>query len=282
MSNKSIILTETELKAIIKDTVNETLNSYQKNLMNDFRQIFHPASFDNPLTYLMRKPIEEGITKTYPIDITIRYINDYFNKYHLNVFIRKGSTLTKDEKIIIEFPNTNDNFNIIDKALNLCGYYLGFPKEDEIVKNKNLWLTLEYEPRHQSDDTKQIKEEELTKLKIKYKKLKNKIEKERVEEFKTLKPFKNLYDIPDIPHVDKKTYNEIIIPNLVRCGAIPKKDLIIGKTYIGECHNASEAVWNGHTFVYERYKFGDTFDEEINHFEDVDGYDLFVPIKLKE
>ena len=53
MSNKSIILTETELKTIIKDTVNETLNSYQKNLMNDFRQIFHPASFDNPLTYLM-------------------------------------------------------------------------------------------------------------------------------------------------------------------------------------------------------------------------------------
>ena len=161
MSNKSIILTETELKAIIKDTVNETLNSYQKNLMNDFRQIFHPASFDNPLTYLMRKPIEEGITKTYPIDITIRYINDYFNKYHLNVFIRKGSTLTKDEKIIIEFPNTNDNFNIINKALYLCGYYLGFPKEDEIVKNKNLWLTLEYEPRHQSDDTQQIKEEEI-------------------------------------------------------------------------------------------------------------------------
>ena len=97
-----------------------------------------------------------------------------------------------------------------------------------------------------------------------------------------IKPFKNLYDIPDIPHVDKKTYNEIIIPNLVRCGAIPKKDLIIGKTYIGECRNASEAVWNGHTVVYKRYKFGDIFDEEINHFEDDDGYDLFVPIKLKE
>ena len=103
-----------------------------------------------------------------------------------------------------------------------------------------------------------------------------------VDEFKTMKPFKNLYDIPDIPHVDEKTYKEIIIPNLVRCGAIPKKDLIIGKTYIGECRNASEATWNGHTFVYERYKFGDTFDEEINHFEDDNGYDLFVPIKLKE
>ena len=124
--------------------------------------------------------------------------------------------------------------------------------------------------------------EELIKLKIKYEKLKNKIKKERVDEFKSMKPFKNLYDIPDIPRVDEKTYKEIIIPNLVRCGAIPKKDLIIGKTYIGECRNASEATWDGNTFVYKRHKFGDTFDEEINHFEDDDGYDLFVPIKLKE
>ena len=93
-------------------------------------------------------------------------------------------------------------------------------------------------------------EEELTKIKIKYENLKDKIKKERVDEFKTMKPFKNLYDIPHIPHVDEKTYKEIIIPNLIRCGAIPKKDLINGKTYIGECRNASEAIWNGHTFVY--------------------------------
>ena len=151
--------------------------------------------------------------------------------------------------------------------------------KNEEEKERNTLLKLS---RQIFQEKENYTEEELSKLKIKYEKLKNKIKKERVEEFKIMKPFKNLYDIPDIPQVDEKTHKEIIIPNLIRCGAIPKKDLIIGKTYIGECRNASEAVWNGHTFVYERYKFGDTFDEEINHFEDDDGYDLFVPIKLKE
>ena len=146
-------------------------------------------------------------------------------------------------------------------------------------KERNTLLELNRQIFHEKEN---YTEEELSKLKIKYEKLKNKIKKERVDEFKTMKPFKNLDDIPSIPHVDEKTYKGIIIPNLVRCGAIPKKNLIIGKTYIGECRNASEAIWNGYTFVYKRHKFGDTFDEEINHFEDDDGYDLFVPIKLKE
>ena len=102
-----------------------------------------------------------------------------------------------------------------------------------------------------------------------------------IERFKSLSPFKAVEDIPSIPRVDDKTYKEIIIPNLIRCGAIPKKDLIIGRTYIGECRNASEAVWNGKTFTYKRHKFGTSFDEDINHFEDDDGYDLFVPLFLK-
>lgn len=35
-------------------------------------------------------------------------------------------------------------------------------------------------------------------------------------------------------------------------------------------------------FVYERYKFGFTYKDSVNHFQDDDGYDLFVPIKEKE
>lgn len=103
-----------------------------------------------------------------------------------------------------------------------------------------------------------------------------------IERFKTMKPFNTENDIPEVPNIDLKNYNKFIIPNLIRCGAIPKKDLIVGKTYIGSCRNSSEAVWNGKTFEYKRYKFGMTFDDEINHFEDNDGYDLFVPLKEKE
>jgi hypothetical protein len=88
--------------------------------------------------------------------------------------------------------------------------------------------------------------------------------------------------IPDIPKTSPDVYNDIIIPALIRCGAIPKSQLEVGATYIGSCRNASEAVWLGDKFEYQRYKFGYTFPETINHFEDDNGYDLFVPIKKKD
>lgn len=119
-------------------------------------------------------------------------------------------------------------------------------------------------------------------------KVKEKLKKEKEERLvKTIKrlnemiPFTEEY-IPEPPIVDKDTYNNVVIPNFIRCGAIPKDKLIVGKTYIGSCRNASEAVWLGNEFEYMRYKFGFTYPERINHFQDDDGHDLFVPIKVKE
>lgn len=65
------------------------------------------------------------------------------------------------------------------------------------------------------------------------------------------------------------------------CVPIPKNELVAGTTYPGECRNASEAEWTGDHFVYRRYKWGNIFLEDINHYEDDDGYDVFVPIKMK-
>lgn len=120
-------------------------------------------------------------------------------------------------------------------------------------------------------------------------KVKDKLQKEKegryniiLEYWKNRKPFKDEDDIPSIPIVSKEDYENIIIPNIIRCGGIPKDKLIVGKTYIGDCRNASEAVWNGEKFTYMRTKFGNTYEEDINHFQDDDGYDLFVPIKIKE
>jgi len=62
---------------------------------------------------------------------------------------------------------------------------------------------------------------------------------------------------------------------------IPKDKLDVNQQYCGYCRNAREAIWNGNQFVYERYKWGSTFNETINHFEDDDGYDVFVPIIIK-
>ena len=84
-----------------------------------------------------------------------------------------------------------------------------------------------------------------------------------------MKPFTDIDDIPTVPKMETpEDYKEYVIKNYIRCGAIPKKDLIVGKTYLGDCRNASEAIW--------------IYDEEINHFEDDNGYDLFVPMKLKD
>lgn len=87
---------------------------------------------------------------------------------------------------------------------------------------------------------------------------------------------------PSIPKVSKEEYNTIVIPNLIKWGAIPKSKLIVGKTYKGYCRNASEAIWLGDKFEYDRYKFGMTYKETINHFEDDNGCDLFVPYKELE
>ena len=100
-----------------------------------------------------------------------------------------------------------------------------------------------------------------------------------LEHWKTRHPFKDENDIPSIPIVSKEDYENIIIPNIIRCGGIPKNKLEVGATYIGDCRNASEAIWNGEEFEYIRYKFGTSYKETINHFEDDDGYDVFVPIK---
>ena len=103
-----------------------------------------------------------------------------------------------------------------------------------------------------------------------------------LEYWQTRPIFKDEDDIPSIPIVNEEDYKNIIIPNIIRCGGIPKDKLEIGKTYIGSCRNASEATWNGEKFTYIRHKFETSYPEDINHFEDDNGYDLFVPIKLKD
>ena len=73
---------------------------------------------------------------------------------------------------------------------------------------------------------------------------------------------------------------KFIQKKMIELGAIPKDKLIVGHTYLGKCRNAGKAIWkeNGR-FEYIRTKFGCTYPEEINHFQDDNGYDLFTPIK---
>ena len=74
------------------------------------------------------------------------------------------------------------------------------------------------------------------------------IKHERYEQLKKylqeMKPFTDF--IPEVPKMQTpEDYEEYVVKNYIRCGAIPKKDLMVGKTYIGDCRNASEATWKG-------------------------------------
>ena len=105
-------------------------------------------------------------------------------------------------------------------------------------------------------------------------------EEKLIEYWNSKLPFKTVDDIPTLPVVNKTLWDNYFIPKLIELGAISKKDLMDRAEYAGSCRNASSAIWHAdkNVFVYRRYKFGSTFDEDINHFEDDNGFDLFVPL----
>jgi hypothetical protein len=85
----------------------------------------------------------------------------------------------------------------------------------------------------------------------------------------------------EVPRCQNKDEEMFVQDTLIKHGAIPLDKLEVGKTYVGFCRNAGEAVWKGDKFVYQRYKWGNMYYEEINHFQNDDGYDVFVPVRLK-
>jgi hypothetical protein len=112
----------------------------------------------------------------------------------------------------------------------------------------------------------------------------NKLEREKSmrEYWETLKPFTGVNDIPNLPRVETDEWNTFYVPKLIGAGAIPKKDLVDGQYYAGEHRRATIAKWDAtkNRFVYNRTKFNLTYEDDCNHFEDDDGYALFVPIRI--
>ena len=94
-----------------------------------------------------------------------------------------------------------------------------------------------------------------------------------------MKKFEKSTDIPDFPKCNTPEEHLQHCKEFIEAGAIPKSELVEGATYYGGCRNSEYAEWTGEKFVYKRTKFGNSYNEYINHFEDDDGYDLFIPIK---
>lgn len=126
------------------------------------------------------------------------------------------------------------------------------------------------------DELNKQLEEHVEKLQI------AKVEREKRirEHWENLPKFEHPNDVPELPTVDVKNWKEFYVPKLIEAGAIPKKDLVIGQVYIGEHRRATVARWTGEEFVYNRTKFNWVYEDVCNHFEDDDGYALFVPIRV--
>lgn len=102
------------------------------------------------------------------------------------------------------------------------------------------------------------------------------------EAYEGSEPFTDPDCMPDFPIADREEDRKWFEDKFIELGAIPKSQLVVGANYLGNCRNASKAKWLGDRFEYQRYKFGFTYSEYINHFQDDDGYDVFVPIKKLE
>ena len=126
-----------------------------------------------------------------------------------------------------------------------------------------------------------IKEEFILKFEAERLKLKEERNARIKEYWENLPRFETCEDVPAIPRVDEKEYKKCYVPKLIAAGAIPKADLVDGQFYYGEYRNANVGKWLAEKNVFEhwRYKFGFRIDE-CNHFEDDDGFALFVPIRL--
>ena len=141
----------------------EFLNSLSEDELDKlciyYADITHAAGHANPVTISMlnRPKINEGLIRTYPIEKTISYISSYFH-LHPRQIIKKISAKNGISQIHVFVPSIKDNVQVMIDAMRSCGYYLGTPRLENI--EPNTWVTLQFEPKIQEDNSEQIRNEE--------------------------------------------------------------------------------------------------------------------------
>ena len=61
---------------------------------------------------------------------------------------------------------------------------------------------------------------------------------------------------------------------------IKKEDLIVGKQYKCDARNFTIGTWNGKAFLYDRTKFGSTFEDLEYHWDDGIPYGTVKPLEI--
>ena len=136
----------------------DTLSTKKYNLSENTGR----TSYENPVSLhflqygLCETKLYEGLIMSYPIDKVIEYIKDYFK---LGDDIYKLECANEQEQIAVEVRNVGNNLHLIERAMDVCGYFLGFKKR--IYKGDGVeWVYLQFEPKFQKDESVLIRQTE--------------------------------------------------------------------------------------------------------------------------
>lgn len=161
-NHKKIVLNYDKIRKTNDKDVKKFLDSISdeeiKKIWIDYRKIIKCASHDNPLTTDMELLLSEALINTYPVDKTVEYISSYFDFIPEQIEVYKSEAENNIFHIIVYIPVINDNLKLLEKAMSLCGYYLGWPKREKIIEGQ--FNKLQFEPMIQKDESKIIRKEE--------------------------------------------------------------------------------------------------------------------------
>lgn len=158
---KKIIIEEKQYQRLFKDSLDENiekdilvkqfLDSLTREeleaLLINYGDIVHVASYSNPLTIQMGKNLHEGLIHTYPIGKTISYVKSYFQLNDRQ--IQEVQAENEVSHIVVLIPMIGDNIGQVQRAMALCGYYLGYNKEVDTEYGK--WVQMQFEPQIKDD-----------------------------------------------------------------------------------------------------------------------------------
>jgi hypothetical protein len=92
----------------------------------------------------------------------------------------------------------------------------------------------------------------------------------------SLEQFKVPLDVPRLP----KPLTDFHKRRLKELGAFTKDQLVRDEWYVGRFRVTDVAQWKGDRFLYVAESFNHKYVDYCNHFEDDDGYALFVPLRF--
>lgn len=148
---KPIFIKESIIYRLIRESVKKYFEKY--GAVN-YARIRKPAVFSNPLTYRLHEDLNEGLIRTYPIDKTISYVKYYFDLEDDKI---KKINIYGIEYIVVEITDIGENRKLMEKAMNLCGYFLSYQIPSREHKNN---IVMQFEPKYQEDITDELRQEE--------------------------------------------------------------------------------------------------------------------------